>query len=135
MARDRSCFSHLMPTHGSWVHVIYLKNVATILLHSGISTAYTVVKVVFGVGREYDNFRSRSLQQPIVIITPRSFKNNFSFKIRIKYLFQNHINTISFPFKTQINMISFLFQIYFFSKIIIFSNIYILNPIALKQNF
>ena len=44
-------FQSYMPTHGSWVHVIYLENVATILLHSGISTAYTVVKVVFGIGR------------------------------------------------------------------------------------
>ena len=33
----------------------------TILLHSVISTMYTVVKVVFGIGREYDNIRSWSL--------------------------------------------------------------------------
>ena len=91
LVRDRSCFSHLMPTHGSWVHVTYLKNVATILLHSGISTAYTVVKVVFGVGREYDNFRSRSLQQPNVIITSRSFK--------IIYTFKTISNNIIFHFK------------------------------------
>ena len=107
-----------MPTNGSWVHIFTSKERRPHPTSFWNLHAYTAVKVVFGVGREYDNFRSRSLQQPIVIITPRSFKNNFSFKIRIKYLFQNHINTISFPFKTQINMISFLFQIYFFSKII-----------------
>src|SRR5574338_1535463 len=102
LVRDRSCFSHLMPTHGSWVHVTYLKNVATILLHSGISTAYTVVKVVFGIDREYVHIRSRSLCQPIVIITPWSFQNSLYFKTRISLSFQTQFNTISFSLQISI---------------------------------
>src|SRR5574338_444635 len=94
LVRDRSCFSHLMPTHGSWVHVTYLKNVATILLHSAISTAYTVVKVVFGIDREYVHIRSRSLCEPIVIIT-----HGYRFKTIYQIYFElNHLKTKSLFF-------------------------------------
>ena len=70
-----------MPTHGSRVHVYTFQETApTILLHSGISTAYTVVKVVFGIDREYVHIRSRSLCQPNVIITRGySLKNGIYF--------------------------------------------------------
>ena len=81
---NRSCFSHLMPTHGSRVHVFTLQETPPptyFILESPPRTR--LVKVVFGIDREYVHIRSRSLCQPIVIITPRLFKNSLYFKTRI----------------------------------------------------
>ena len=104
-----------MPTHGSWVHVFTLQETPPptyFILESPPRTR--LVKVVFGIDREYVHIRSRSLCQPIVIITPRSFKNSWYFKTRIKFSISKQ--WIRYHFKTQNNMISFYFKYNSFPK-------------------